>query len=384
MADFEPDPTESQAAESRAAARRAAAGGAGFQPDVLGEDYEAITIDLADDAEGPVVVTVVRRRGPAPTGRAVLYVHGFVDYFYQTALADFHVDRGEAFYAVDLRKYGRSLREHQTPYRMHDVADYWPDLEAALGVIEADGHRHVVINAHSTGGLIVPMWLQHRLDAGEGLGPVDAMVLNSPFLQVREGRLVRTIGDAVVPFVARRRPLRAMPMTVPPLYGRSISSTAEGEWTFDLTWKPIAGVPTHLEWATGARRAQHRLHRGLTLPLPILVLCSDRTFRGRAFSDEIYRGDAVLDTDAIARWSWSLGTHVTCVRIPEGMHDLLLSRPGPRARVYAEMGRWLDAYAAGLPAVPDGPPPPLPDPPPPDPPIADPPMADAPGSPVPA
>jgi alpha-beta hydrolase superfamily lysophospholipase len=52
----------------------------------------------------------------------------------------------------------------------------------------------------------------------------------------------------------------------------------------------------------------------------------------------------VLHTDAIARSSVRLGTHVTCIRIDRGMHDLLLSAPDVRERVYAEIDRWMNAY----------------------------------------
>ena len=53
-------------------------------PDILGQPWEAETITLPPDDEGPVVVTVVRRRAARPTGRAVLHVHGFADYFFHT------------------------------------------------------------------------------------------------------------------------------------------------------------------------------------------------------------------------------------------------------------------------------------------------------------
>ena len=45
--------------------------------------------------------------------------------------------------------------------------------------------------------------------------------------------------------------------------------------------------------------------------------------------------DAVLAVEAIARRVPNLGNVVTLVRIPGGIHDLALSRPGPRAAFYA-------------------------------------------------
>ena len=157
-------------------------------PDVLGTGYQAMTLDLADDDEGAVQSTLVRFRTNAATPRAVLYVHGFADYFFQTELAEFHAARGEDFYAIDLHKYGRSLRPHQTPYLMADVADYYTELDAALRFIMEEGHDHLVINAHSTGGLIVPLWLHDRRLQGYDLDAVHGIVLNSPFLEIPASR----------------------------------------------------------------------------------------------------------------------------------------------------------------------------------------------------
>jgi len=118
--------------------------------DVLGEPYTAETFELPDDDEGPVVATLVSRRTDRPSGRAVLHVHGFADYFFQTPAADFWVGRGYDFYALDLRKYGRSMRGHQTANFVTDLSDYYAEIDEAFRrVTERDGHDHVVVSAHS-------------------------------------------------------------------------------------------------------------------------------------------------------------------------------------------------------------------------------------------
>src|SRR5215217_6264126 len=143
--------------------------------------YERLTIDLGTDDEGPVVATLVRRRGEAPSRRAVLYVHGFVDYFFQTHLADFFVERGWDFYALDLRKYGRSLLPHQTPNFARSLTEYYPELdEAARTIREVDGHQRLLVNGHSTGCLTTALWAHDRRDTGI----VDAMFFNSPFFDM--------------------------------------------------------------------------------------------------------------------------------------------------------------------------------------------------------
>ena len=52
----------------------------------------------------------------------------------------------------------------------------------------------------------------------------------------------------------------------------------------------------------------------------------------------------MLDVHQIRRWSTALGSHVTYAAVPGARHDVVLSRAEPRARAYAEMGRWAGAY----------------------------------------
>ena len=73
------------------------------------------------DGEGTIDATLVRRTPPSHVEAAVIYVHGFSDYFFQTELADFFTERGFAFYALDLRKCGRSRRDGQTGHFVSDL-----------------------------------------------------------------------------------------------------------------------------------------------------------------------------------------------------------------------------------------------------------------------
>src|SRR5690606_40028056 len=67
--------------------------------------------------EGEVVATLVRHHPPERDGlrpaRAVLYVHGWSDYFFQRHLAQYWTSLGAAFYALDLdRKSTRLNSSH--------------------------------------------------------------------------------------------------------------------------------------------------------------------------------------------------------------------------------------------------------------------------------
>ena len=101
--------------------------------DVLGAPYTVETIDLGADSEGPVVATLVHRPSVSPTTRAVLHVHGFADYFFHTEYAEWWTSRGYDFYALDLRKYGRSIRSHQTPNYVGDLKEHFDEIEQKEG-----------------------------------------------------------------------------------------------------------------------------------------------------------------------------------------------------------------------------------------------------------
>ena len=309
--------------------------------DVLGAPYLAETMALRPDDEGPVVATLVHRRAARPTGRAVLHVHGFADYFFQADYARWWTERGYDFYAVDLRKYGRSLREHQTPTYVADLEEYFEELDLAWQLItERDGHDRVLVSAHSTGGLTVPLWADSRRPAG-----LAGLVLNSPWLDFQGGLLMRTVGTLAVKQIGARRPLLEIPRKVNGLYGRSLHRDHDGEWDFDLTWKPLESFGVYTGWLRAIRLGHARLQRGLAVPCPVLVLSSGGSARPVEMGPDVHGFDIVLDVDQIRRWATAIGPHVTYVAVEGARHDVVLSLPEPRERAYAEIARWVKAYA---------------------------------------
>jgi alpha-beta hydrolase superfamily lysophospholipase len=305
------------------------------EQDVLGADYESLRLTFEDDAEGEVVATLVRRR--APGRKAVLYVHGFVDYFFQAHLADFYVERGYSFYALDLRKYGRSLLPHQTPNFARSMSDYFPEIDEAVRLIREENDV-LLLNGHSTGGLVAALWA----DRVSGKGLVDGLFLNSPFLELNVPAPVRVLVGPLIRAAARVRPTMVFPTGVSESYVRSIHRDHDGEWDFDLAWKPARGFPVRLGWLSAVMRAHRQTHTGLAIDVPVLVMASARTASGK--NGDVNGADVVLDVDDIARWSTRLGPHVTCVRVDGGLHDLALSAEPVRTKFFTELDRWMTGY----------------------------------------
>ena len=308
-----------------------------YQPDVLGPDFEQRRLPQPDDYEGPVHSTLVRLRPTGPATKAVLYVHGFADYFFQRDMALRYRQHGYRFYALDLRKYGRSWLAHQHPNNVRDLREYFADLDAALAVIRAEGAGPILLSGHSTGGLVAALYLQ----VGEGRALVSALFLNSPFLDLPQPWAARHLAAPLVGALGRLAPNLRLPGNLPLNYVRSLHREYHGEWEFHLPWKPLVAYPITAGWLRAIRAGHRRVRQGLALAVPILVLHSDRTVRTRGWSDEYTRADGVLNVRHISALAPRLGPHVTVRAIPGGLHDLVLS-PGPvRETVYRELFAWL-------------------------------------------
>lgn len=306
-----------------------------YKPDIL-NSFEQLTIDMPNDYEGKVACTLVRKLSSQPTEQAVLYIHGFLDYFFQQEMADRFIEQGYNFYALDLRKCGRSILPNQKPYNLRKIEEYFADLDAAIAQIKTEGNKKLVILAHSTGGLTASLYLNKNKNA------CDALVLNSPFLEMNKGWTIRKIGIPFVTLFAKPFPNMAANSKFSTLYGESLHKSAKGEWDYNLTWKPIAAKMVTLSWLNGIHKAHKAIKRGLDIQCPILVLSSDKSMKGREWTDAFHNADLVLSVDQIQHYADRLGKNVTKQKIEGGKHDLALSQKPIRENVYEVLFEWLD------------------------------------------
>lgn len=323
----------------------------GWEPDVLpGYLQRCFALGPDPDGEGELVATLVRRGQAEPSARhAVLVVHGFTDYFFHTELADHFAARGFDFYAIDLHKCGRSHRPGQTPHFTTDLRRYDAELDAALDVVTATPSPvRVLMYGHSAGGLVVSWWL-HRLRMRRPDLPrhLSGLVLNSPWLDLHGPAILRTPpASAALRAMRRLRKHSVVRRPGQSGYGATLHRDYFGDFDYNLQWKPVGGFPVTAGWIHAIRRAQTRLHRGLDVGVPNLILRSDHSVREVADPERIQRGDAVLDVTQIARWAGCIGNRTTIVPIADAKHDVFLSLPGPRRAAYSELDRWLDWYLA--------------------------------------
>ena len=289
-----------------------------WAPDRLLAGFESLELAFPDDYDGRVIATLVRLpAGEAPRG-AVLYVHGFVDYFFQRHMAERVATEGYAFYALDLRKHGRSLLARQHACFCKDVAEYYADITRALAEIGAP----VLLAGHSTGGLVCTLYAAR----GERRDQVRALWLNSPFFDWKVSPFKRAqLGLAAL--TGQAFPFLNDPKALSAAYVRSLHREFGGEWDFDLKLKPLYGFPTYFGWIGAILAAQARVHAGLDIGCPVLTMHSDEA-------------DTVLDWRHIARWGHTLGPQPSVLAFPGGLHDLALSRREIRDAVFSQLFSW--------------------------------------------
>ncbi len=274
-------------------------------------------------------------------------MHGYTDYFFNTELAEHFAARGWRFYGIDLHRCGRSWREGQTPHFTTDLTRYDRELEWAW---RSSPRRTRGPGTWCTGTRPAVWWCRCGWTGCAAAGDTAAtgiagLVLNSPFLDLQRS------GDPADPGDRRRRSGRYRGFARPawcggPVsggYGLTLHRDYHGEFDYNLRWKPVGGFPITSGGFTPSDAAQARLHRGLDVGVPNLVLRSDHSVAETAETrGSMQRGDAVLDVDHIARWAGCIGNRQTSRAggRRQARRVFVTGRTAPAA--YAELDSWLE------------------------------------------
>lgn len=308
-----------------------------YQPDILGAGYQALTIQLPDDAEGKVICTLVRKKAEHKTNKAVLYVHGFVDYFFQTEMAERFNQHGFDFYALDLRKYGRSYLPHQTMYKVHDIAEYNADLHAALNQIAIEDHNQVLLCGHSTGGLTTTLFAAHHPQHPL----IKALWLNSPFYDFNMRAFEKKYLVPQIAKLGRKFPDLQFPSRLNKWYVPSLHQMYHGEWRFNLEWKKPSMPFVPLSFVSAIYEAQKEIHQGLKLTVPTLIMHSHQTKYPLRFNQAAQSSDVILNVKDMIEHGQKFHGDVSFSEIHNALHDVVLSKRTVREQAYSALFAWL-------------------------------------------
>ena len=309
-----------------------------YLPDVLGDRFNKLTLSLADDYEGDAVATLIRRNSKTQTGKAILYIHGFNDYFFQEEMAKKFNNQGYNFYALDLRKYGRSHLSHQKLNNVRSLLEYNEEIDLALQIIKSENNNQVVLKGHSTGGLIVTNYAGNHLNSDLFHG----IICNSPFYEFNLNIIEIKIGIPMLSMLSKYFPNKLISSGFSKLYGYSLHKNKHGEWNYSLTWKPHEIPKVNLGFISAIYNAQKKIQNNLVIDVPLLVMYSNKSIYENHWSEKFKEGDAVLNVNHIRHYTSKIKGNVTSFEIENGMHDLILSKKPEREKVYKKMFEWIN------------------------------------------
>ncbi len=309
-----------------------------YLPDVLGDGFNKLTLSLADDYEGEVIATLIRRNSKTKTGKAILYIHGFNDYFFQEEMAKQFNNQGYNFYALDLRKYGRSHLSHQKLNNVRSLIEYDDEIDLALQIIKSENNNQVILKGHSTGGLIVTNYAGNHLNNNLFHG----IICNSPFYEFNLNIIERKIGIPILSMLSTYFPNKLISSGFSKLYGYSLHEKKHGEWNYSLTWKPHEIPKVNSGFISAIYNAQKKIQNNLIIDVPLLVMYSNTSIYENHWSEKFKEGDAVLNVNHIRNYASKIEGNVTSFEIENGMHDLILSKKPVRENVYKKMFEWID------------------------------------------
>ena len=258
----------------------------GWHPDIL-PGYESRFVNQGIAFDGPCRSTIIRRMSKRPSRRAYLYIHGFNDYFFQSEMGVRLADSGYNFYAVDLRRYGRSKLPWQYPFDIRSQKEYFNDIDSALAQIRRDGNTDITLSGHSTGGLTVALFAAEK---GARCG-VKRVVTDSPFLEWNFPAFMRNVAIPVVGFLGQLAPEAKIKQSRCDGYAYSLLKNHHGQWEYDTVWKMVYSPPVTAGWLHSIDRAQSDLMKKAEhITVPVLVMHSSRRVEGCGWTPEFRKG----------------------------------------------------------------------------------------------
>jgi alpha-beta hydrolase superfamily lysophospholipase len=311
-----------------------------YKSDVCIAGFEQLTIKQANDFEGEVVCTLVRKKTYSVSSKAVLYIHGFNDYFFNAEVALNFVENGYNFYALDLRKSGRSWLPHQKLNNLRDVGEYFDDISAAIDIIESEANTQLLLYGHSMGGLVAALYAMKNSDSKI----IKALFLNSPFFEMNENLLTLKILVPMASWVGKFFPNLPIPGRFSRFYGPSLHANNHGEWNYNLNWKPHLMPFVNLGWIRAIYRGQKQIWQGIKLQIPTLVVYPEKTVSGRKWKNDFKHGDAILNVERINYHAVKIVGDCQLFAIENAVHDVMLSQKRSREKARNVLFAWLKCH----------------------------------------
>ncbi|PKN15678.1 MAG: alpha/beta hydrolase, partial [Deltaproteobacteria bacterium HGW-Deltaproteobacteria-24] len=195
--------------------------------------------------------------------KAILYIHGFNDYFFNEAFAQKFVENGYSFFAIDLHHYGRNLTSDSKPYYFQDIKEFDEEISLAIRTIkEGFNTQDITLYGYSQGALIATLYAYNY-------NTIDRLILDSAFFDFYFDPWIENMALPVVACIGKWFPTFKINSSSPNVFAQSLHQSFNGEWEFDLNLKSThTNAPIYLGWIHAIYEAQQIIHNKIDLNIP--------------------------------------------------------------------------------------------------------------------
>jgi alpha-beta hydrolase superfamily lysophospholipase len=267
--------------------------------------------------------------------KALLWVHGFNDYYFHFKIGDALVNEFDTdIYAITLRRYGSTIKKDDNLlFYTDDLEEYIEDINICFNQILNNDYEKIIMYGHSTGGLTSTIYC----DRGMYKNKIDALILNSPFFDLNDSGIMEWVLKNIIYYIGVINPKFQLSGMDDTQWNATSEETFE-RFYFNPVYKLRGNSPIYAGWIKTVHYYQNQIHNGdININIPILVLYSDKTLK----YPEQDKGDNVLDVNEINKYSDLLGKNVTEYIVKDATHDVFCSESKPRNNAMSKMLKFL-------------------------------------------
>jgi alpha-beta hydrolase superfamily lysophospholipase len=265
--------------------------------------------------------------------KALIWIHGFNDYYYHFHIGDKLLNEGYDIYALTLRRYGEVCSNKEGLFYTNNLDEYLEDIDNVFNFISKYNYEKIFLYGHSTGGLTSTIYCQK----GEYRDKINGLILNAPFFDFNDSIFNEFLLKHIVSRIGYFFPRFKLKKYNPNKYNANSEEIYE-RFYFNDNYKLRGGSPVYAGWIYTINKHQELIkNKNISLDIPILVIYSDKTIAGNKQD----KGDNTLDMSEINKYSDYLGNNVKEVIIKDAIHDVLCSEDKPRKEAIKCMFDWL-------------------------------------------
>tara|TARA_A100000164_G_scaffold268535_1_gene240439 strand:- start:743 stop:1846 length:1104 start_codon:yes stop_codon:yes gene_type:complete len=265
--------------------------------------------------------------------KALLWVHGFNDYYFHFNIGDMLVnDYDTDIYAITLRRYGSTIKKDDNLlFYTDDLDEYLEDIDICFNKILNNNYDKIIMYGHSTGGLTSTIYC----DRGTYKKKINGLILNSPFFDLNDSPFMEWILKNIIYYLGIINPKFQLSGNDNTQWNATSEETLE-RFYFNPEYKLRGNSPIYAGWIKAVHYYQNKIHnREININVPAIVLYSNKTLKYPVQDD----GDNVLDVNEINKYSNYLGgtNEVVEYIIKNATHDVLCSEDKPRDKAISIM-----------------------------------------------